>query len=89
MANIKYGWWNIQDLKVKLEGVDFLFSDLSEESQNHIIELVQDGYTQGQIIEEDEESEDEEDEQEEFTHYEDDLEDLRECEQLYNDGLWC
>lgn len=55
MANTKYGWWNIQDLKVKLEGVDFLFSDLSEESQNHIIELIQDGYIQGQIIEEDEE----------------------------------
>ena len=54
MANTKYGWWNIQDLKVKLEGVDFLFSDLSEESQNHIIKLIQDGYVQGQIIEEDE-----------------------------------
>lgn len=27
--------------------------------------------------------------QSEFTHYEDALEDLIECENLYNDGLWC
>lgn len=50
-----------------MDGEAFSFSDLTEESQQHILKLVSEGYESGEVIEEfdDEEDENEEESDEE------------------------
>ena len=46
----KVGWWKVS-FEITLDGQDVLFDDLSEVTQEHIINCLKDGYTQGQVIE--------------------------------------
>jgi len=47
----KTGWWKVS-FDNKLEGEDVRFEDLSEATQDHIIDCIKEGYTQGEIVEE-------------------------------------
>ena len=66
----KTGWWKVK-FDLTLEGEEVRFDDLSEESQKHILECIEAGCRQGEIIEEtdDEEEEDEDDEDDEDCDY--------------------
>ena len=51
----KSGWWHVK-FELTLDGEDVRWDDLDECSQEHILELIKDGYTSGEIvIEEDDE----------------------------------
>jgi hypothetical protein len=52
LSNIETGWWKVS-FDLKLEGKEVKFEDLSESTQEHILQKIQEGYTQGEIIEED------------------------------------
>ena len=58
---MKTGWWSV-DFTLTLEGEEVRFDDLSDNSRQHIIDCLKEGYEQGELIEEDDE--DEEGEQE-------------------------
>ena len=53
-SNIKTGWWKVT-FDLTLEGEEVRFDDLSEVTQDHILDCLRDGYEQGEIIEEDSE----------------------------------
>lgn len=53
---MKTGWW-IANFNLTLEGETIRFEDLSECSQEHILDLIKEGYTQGEIVEEEEDEE--------------------------------
>jgi hypothetical protein len=57
-SEIKTGWWKVS-FDLKLEGEDVRFDDLSEVTQEHILEAILGGCKQGEIIEEAEEKNDE------------------------------
>ena len=50
----RLGWWNV-DFELTLDGENVRWDDLSEASQEHILELIKDGYTNGELVEETEE----------------------------------
>lgn len=49
----KSGWWHVK-FEITLEGEPVRFRDLSECSQDHIANLIKEGYYCGEVIEEDE-----------------------------------
>lgn len=55
----KTGWWKI-DFDITLDGKSVRFEDLSEASQEHIINCIKDGYQSGEVIEESDEGENDE-----------------------------
>ena len=46
----KRGWWNVK-FDITLDGEGICFDDLSEESQTHICQLIQEGFTSGELCE--------------------------------------
>ena len=46
----KWGWWAIT-FDLTLEGESVRFCDLSPDTQAHICEAIEQGYTQGEICE--------------------------------------
>ena len=50
---MKAGWWHLK-WDITLEGEPVRFEDLSEVSQDHIAELIKQGYYCGEVIEEEE-----------------------------------
>ena len=48
----KTGWWSIE-LELTLDGEDVRWDDLDECTQEHIAECIREGYTSGEICEED------------------------------------
>lgn len=52
---MKTGWWEVF-FKLKLEGEEVRFNDLSETTQEHITKCITEGYRQGEIVEDDETS---------------------------------
>lgn len=52
----KYGWWQVT-FDLTLEGETVRFADLSECTQEHIAELIKQGYWGGEIVEETDEEE--------------------------------
>ena len=63
------GWWKVNfDINLQYEGESerfgegLRFSDLSEVSQEHILECIKEGYTHGELVEEYETDEGEEEE---------------------------
>ena len=57
----KTGWWSV-NFTITLEREDVPFEDLSEASQEHILEMIKNGYGQGEVVEECNDDEDDEDE---------------------------
>jgi len=53
MRETKNGTWKV-NFDLTLEGQSVRFDELSEESQEHIIKLILEGFTSGEIIEEQE-----------------------------------
>lgn len=51
MAN--YGHWQVS-FKITLEGEEVDFDDLSETTQEHIVDLIKQGYISGEVIEDSE-----------------------------------
>ena len=47
----KRGWWSIS-MQLSLNGEKVYFEDLSEVSQEHIAEMIKQGYLQGELNEE-------------------------------------
>ena len=52
----KTGWWGV-DFDITLEGETVSFSELSECSQEHILQKISEGYTSGEVVEEEDEGE--------------------------------
>ena len=50
----KTGWWSV-DFDITLEGEEVRFEDLDEFSQEHILRNISEGYTNGEVVEEDDE----------------------------------
>lgn len=48
----KTGWWVVK-WDLTLEGEPVRFEDLSEATQEHIAEMIKEGYHQGEICEDD------------------------------------
>lgn len=48
----KTGWWSV-DFDITLEGENIRFEDLDECSQEHILRKIFEGYTNGEVVEED------------------------------------
>lgn len=46
----KTGWW-IVNFKLTLDGEEVFFNDLSEVSQEHILQCIYNGCRQGEIVE--------------------------------------
>ena len=44
----RYGWWSVK-LELTLEGEEIRWDDLDECSQEHIVNMIKDGYTGGEI----------------------------------------
>ena len=55
---MKTGWWSV-DFTLTLDGEEVSFDELSDNSRQHIIDCLKEGYEQGELIEEDEEGEQE------------------------------
>jgi hypothetical protein len=53
MIITKNGWWKV-NFELTLEGEEVRFDELSECTQEHIIELIKQGYCSGEIVEEQE-----------------------------------
>lgn len=45
----KTGWWHVK-FDITLEGEEIRFDDLDEVSQEHIAKCIQEGYTSGEIV---------------------------------------
>lgn len=45
----KTGWWNVS-FDITLEGETVRFEDLDDCSQEHILEMISDGYRQGEVV---------------------------------------
>ena len=54
----KSGWW-VVNFEITLEGEEIRFDDLSECSQQHILDCIMDGYRQGEVVEETDDNEEE------------------------------
>ena len=52
----KYGWWNVK-FELTLEGAEVRWEDLDECTQEHIAEMIKEGYNGGEIVMEDYEDE--------------------------------
>lgn len=52
----KYGSWYVK-FELTLEGEDVRWDDLSDATQEHIAEMIKDGYVSGEIVEECDEEE--------------------------------
>ena len=50
----KHGWWKVK-FELTLDGKRVSFFNLSESTQEHIVDLIKQGYHEGEIIEESEE----------------------------------
>jgi hypothetical protein len=48
----KTGWWSV-DFNITLEGENVRFEDLDECSQEYILRKISEGYTNGEVVEED------------------------------------
>jgi hypothetical protein len=63
-SNIKTGWWKV-NFEITLgdedTGVEVQFNDLSETTQDHILEAIKDGCNQGEVVEDGEDEDDPED----------------------------
>lgn len=46
----KYGWWSV-NFEVTLDGEEFRWEDLSETTQEHILDMIMEGYFSGEICE--------------------------------------
>jgi len=53
MTETKTGFWKV-NFELNLEGEEVRFDDLSDETREHIIKSISDGFTSGEIIEEQE-----------------------------------
>lgn len=51
MSETKTGWWRVK-FELTLDGKDVRWEDLSLDAQAHILEQIEGGYWQGEIIEE-------------------------------------
>ncbi len=51
---MKTGWWMV-NFDLTLEGETIRFEDLSGCSQEHILDMIKEGYVQGEIVEEEDE----------------------------------
>lgn len=47
----KTGWWSVK-FDLTLEGEEVRWDDLDEVTQEHIAEMIKEGYTSGEIVEE-------------------------------------
>lgn len=52
----KTGWWSVK-FNLTLDGEEVRWKDLSLDTQAHILEQIESGYWQGEIIEEGEDNE--------------------------------
>jgi len=59
MTETKLGWWEV-NFDLKLEGEDVSFDDLSDNTREHIIRCISEGYTSGEIVEDEETDDDDE-----------------------------
>ncbi len=48
MEETKYGWWSVK-FELTLDGESVRFCDLSEATQEHIAEMIKEGYYCGEI----------------------------------------
>jgi len=55
----KTGWWHVK-WDLTLDGEEIRWEDLDECSQEHILEMIGEGYYNGEIVTEDDEDEDDE-----------------------------
>ena len=53
----KTGWWSV-DFDLTLEGRNVRFQDLSEATQEHIADMIKEGYSSGEIVEEGDDTDD-------------------------------
>jgi hypothetical protein len=53
ISETKTGWWKVK-FDLTLDGEDVRWEDLSMDTQAHILEQINEGYYQGEIIEEEE-----------------------------------
>lgn len=47
----KYGWWKVK-FDITLDGEEVRFDDLDEYSQEHILQCIQEGCVQGEVVSE-------------------------------------
>ncbi len=52
----KTGWWSVK-FECTLDGETVNFDELDECSQEHILELIKEGYSSGEIVEENDDEE--------------------------------
>lgn len=50
MSEAKTGWWSVK-FDLTLDGEDVRWGDLSMDTQAHILEQINEGYYQGEIVE--------------------------------------
>ena len=51
MNETKTGWWKV-NFELTLDGEEVRWEDLNLDTQSHILEAIDEGYVQGEIIEE-------------------------------------
>lgn len=51
MSETKTGWWKVK-FDLTLDGEEVRWEDLSMDTQAHILEQINEGYCQGEIVEE-------------------------------------
>ena len=54
ISETKTGWWQVK-FNLTLDGEEVRWEDLSMDTQAHILEQINEGYCQGEIVEEGEE----------------------------------
>lgn len=54
MSETKTGWWRVK-FELTLDGEDVEWEELSNDTQDHILRQIKDGYWHGEIVEEGEE----------------------------------
>jgi len=59
MTETKIGWWKV-NFELTLEGEEVRFDDLSDNTREHIIQCLKEGYIEGEIVEEIEDEDEEE-----------------------------
>ena len=62
---MKTGWWEVK-FELTLEGKEVRWDDLDECTQEHIAEMIKEGYVGGEIVIEDDEDDDDVDDEEEL-----------------------
>lgn len=53
---MKTGWWHV-NFELTLEGEEVRWDDLSEATQDHILDMIREGFSSGEIVEEIDEDE--------------------------------